>query len=109
MDDVCRLIKEELTYDAYGRPVTVKTTREVFCKVGGITRSEFYAAAAAGITPEITITLSDFMDYEGEKLVEYDGQIYSIIRTYQNSDRTGNAIELIVERKVGTMEAGESE
>lgn len=109
MDDVCTLVKEVISYDAYGRTVVTKTSREVFCRVSGITRSEFYAAASAGMNPEITITLSDFMDYEGEKLVEYDGQTYSVIRTYRNSERTGNMIELIVERKVGTMEVGESE
>lgn len=109
MDDVCVLIKEKISYDDYGRTITENIPREVFCKVSGVTRSEFYAAAAANMNPEITITLSDHMDYEGEKLVEYDGHQYSVIRTYQNSERNGNMIELIVERKVGTMEDWESE
>ena len=109
MDDICYLIKETVGYDDYGRTVTEQTKRQVFCKAFGITRSEFYAAAAANLNPEITLRLSDFMDYEGEKLVEYHGQFFSVIRTYQNSESTGNALELILERKVGTMGAGESE
>lgn len=109
MDDICYLVKETIDYDDYGRPVTKQTRRQVFCRASSITRSEFYAAAAANLNPEITLRLSDFMDYEGEHLVVFHGQPYSVIRTYQNSESTGNAIELILERKIGTMEAGDSE
>lgn len=109
MDDICNLVKEAISYDEYGRTAKTKTTRQVYCKVFGITQSEFYAAAAANLNPEIKIRLSMFEDYEGEKLVEYRGDTFSVIRVYRNSESIGDAIELTLERKVGTMEAGESE
>ena len=34
------------------------------CQIFGVTRSEFYSAAAAGLQPEVTVRLSDFTDYE---------------------------------------------
>lgn len=109
MYDVCKLVKETITKDDYGRPVATRTAREVYCRVYGVTQSEFYAAAAANLNPELKIKLEMFMDYEGEKLVEYDGQMYSVIRVYRNSETTGDAIELTLERKIGTIGAGESE
>lgn len=109
MDDVCKLIKRDTTgRDKYGNPEVTETEREVFCKVYGITRSEFYQAAVADLHPEITVRLSDFLDYEGEDLVEYRGIRYSVIRTYRDSGSfhhdsgmDPNAIELVLGRKVG--------
>ena len=109
MYDVCNLVKETISRDDYGRQVVHKTARQVYCRVYGVTQSEFYAAAAAGLNPELKIRLSMFKDYEGEKMVEYDGQNYSVIRVYRNSETIGDAIELTLERKIGTMEDGESE
>ena len=109
MDSTCKLIKKATTgRDQYGNPQVTETEREVFCRVYGITRSEFYQAAVADLHPEITIRLSDFLDYEGEDMVEHDGIRYSVIRTYRDSGsfhhRDGmepNGIELILGRKVG--------
>ena len=36
-------------------------------------------------------------------------QMFSVIRSYRDSEKIGDAVELILERKVGTMGAGESE
>lgn len=110
MDDVCTLVKETTVYDELGVPTSKQTHREVFCQVFGITRSEFYAAAAADLNPEITVRLTDFMDYEGEQLVEYHGEMYSVIRVYRSpasglSGMSANAVELILERKAGTKGA----
>lgn len=109
MDDVCTLIKETTGgRDKAGNPVTTTTEREVFCQVYGVARTEFYSAATAGLHPEITFRLQDFVEYEGEKLIRYDGELYAVIRTYRDRGSyhgTGgmdpNAIELICERRVG--------
>ncbi len=109
MDDVIRLIREDTSgRDKYGNPETVETSREVFCRVYGVTRSEFYQAATADIHPEITFQLSDFLDYEGEKTVEHNGIRYSVIRTYRDPGsfhhRRGmdpNGIELVCGRRIG--------
>lgn len=102
MDDVITLIQESApSYDQYGNERHVRTERELFCQVGGITRSEFYAAATVDMHPELTVTLSDYLDYEGEKLARYHGQLYSIVRTYRGRGQALNAIELVLERRMG--------
>lgn len=109
MDDVITLVKEKIIgHDKYGNEIIEKTTRELMCQAYGVTRSEFYAAATNDLHPEWTIRLSDFADYEGEKLAKFHGVFYSIIRVFRDSGSfhkgTGlepNGIELILERRVG--------
>lgn len=114
MDSVITLIGEEVTsYDDEGNKNTTTTEQEVFCQIFGITRSEFYAAATANLHPELTARISDFADYHGEKLARYDGVLYSIIRVYRDRGSLGhrsggsqmdpNAVELILERKIGNV------
>ena len=96
MADVLTLIAQTITIDEYGNEVSTETERPVFCEVGSITQSEFYAAANTELNPEYRFTVF-FGDYEGEALVEYNGSRYAIYRTY----RTGDSLELYAERKVG--------
>ena len=114
MDSVITLIGEQVTsYDDEGNKNTSESKREVFCQIFGVTRSEFYAAATANLHPELTARLSDFEDYQGEKLAEYDGVLYSIIRVYRDRGSLGhrsggsqmgpNAVELVLERKIGNV------
>lgn len=111
MDDVLTLIAQAVTtYDDYGNEVMTTTTREVFCRISGIARSEFYSAAQAGLKPEITARLSDHADYAGEKSAVFHGDEFDIIRVYRPSDSFGsdsyrsdmelNNIELTLQRKV---------
>ena len=114
MDDVITLIHEDVTgYDENGNEIIETTERDVMCQVYGITRSEFYSAAVANMHPELTVRISDAIDYEGEKTARFHDVLYSIIRTYRDRGsmqhaRSGgyermdpNAIELILERKIG--------
>ncbi len=70
-----------------------RETRLVFCSVRSIGMREFYSASATDFHPEIKFVLVDYLDYDGETLAEYDGQVYRIIRTY----RTGQELELTAE------------
>ena len=112
MDDVIVLIAEDVEgYDDQGNELREPDGREVFCQVFGVTRNEFYQAAQVNMQPELTVRLSDYADYNGEKLAVYHGDLYSIIRTYRDRGSIGrrtssgqmdvNAIELTLERKVG--------
>lgn len=94
--DVLQLIRQTQTTDDLGDPVIQETRREVFCELRSIGAKEFYQAQAVGFQPELKFVLADFYDYEGEPLVEYEGQRYRVLRTY----RTGNALELTVYREV---------
>ena len=67
--------------DEYGRVITEETRRDIFAAECGVKRNEFYQAQAIGMTPTVTFQCFDF-DYDGEKIVGYNGMEYSVIRTY---------------------------
>ena len=92
------LLSTTKAQDAYGVWVESPTSRMVFCQVDSVTRAEFFDGGRNGLNPEYRMTMF-FGDYNGEKLMSYNGQTYSIYRTYQGKNDT---IELYVERKGGT-------
>ena len=79
------------------RPVPVERT--VFCGVESVSASEFFAAAAAGMKPELRFTMFRF-DYEPtcEEECIFEGQYYSIYRSYRVKN---DQIELYAQKKVG--------
>lgn len=96
MADEILLIAQTITTDDYEREVVTETERSVFAQVFSITQSEFYAAANTELNPEYRFNVF-FGDYNGESLIEYQGNRYAIYRTY----RDGNYMELYAERKIG--------
>lgn len=96
MNEILTLIQTTQAADEYGDLVTTETTREVFAKLGSIGQKEFYQAQAVGLQPELKFVLADSLDYEGETLVEHNGQRYRVLRTY----RKGQELELTVYREV---------
>lgn len=96
--DVINLISMTRTQDEYGRWIETPTVKEVYCQVESVTRAEFFDAGRNGLNPEYRFTMF-FGDYSGESVVEYNGNTYSVYRTYL---RKTDVIELYVERKGGT-------
>lgn len=96
MTEILTLIAVQQHPDEYGDSVTTETTREVFAQLGSIGMKEFYQAQAVGLQPELKFVLADCLDYEGETLVEHNGQRYRVLRTY----RAGQELELTVYREV---------
>ena len=96
MNEVLTLITATQRVDEYGDLVTAESTREVFAKLGSIGQKEFYQAHAVGLQPELKFVLADYLDYNGETLVEHNGQRYRVLRTY----RAGHELELTVYREV---------
>lgn len=90
------LISQTISVDDYGNEVSTETQRQVFCEVNSITQTEFYAAANTELNPEYRFDVF-FGDYNGEDVIEYQGNRYAIYRTY----RTGDTLELYCERKIG--------
>lgn len=97
MTDVLYLFTTTYTRNAYGVDVPTNVRNEVFCEVHSITRAEFFEAGRNGLNPSFRFTVFAG-DYNGETVCEYDGNTYSIYRTYI----VGDYIELYVERKGGT-------
>lgn len=96
MDEVLTLIQQTHDTDEYGDPKLTETRTDVFARLASIGQKEFYQAHAVGLQPELKFILSDYLDYNGEKLVEHEGQRYRVLRTY----RSGLEMELVVYREV---------
>ena len=99
MNEVLTLIKQTQGTDEYGDPVIQETSREVFGGLQSVGQAEFYQAHATGLKPELKFTLADHWDYEGETLVEHDGQRYRVLRTY----RKGQELEITLYREVNPV------
>lgn len=97
MDDVLNLIGVSKTQDDYGVWRMTETSKEVFCSVQSVTRTEFFDAGRNGLNPAYVFTIFGD-DYDGEETVEFHGKRYGVYRTY----RAGDDMELYAERKGGT-------
>lgn len=71
---------------------TSETKRQVYCGFRSIGMQEFYQANASDFHPELKLVLADYLDYENEKLVDYDGQRYRVVRTF----RSGRELEIVL-------------
>jgi len=98
--EVITLVKETQVRNDFGVYEPVTETRDVFCQVRSITRSEFFDAGRNGLNPEFEFDVFSG-DYEGERTVVFRGQKYAVYRTYQG--RT-DVLELYVQREGGTNE-----
>ena len=91
------------TFDIYGNEIETVTTSSVFVMPRGVYNAEFYNAAQADLHPSITFELTNKADYNGEKVIEWEGKDYNIIRTDWNAQR--DKISLICEERVGKYAA----
>lgn len=84
---VIKLYDRTINKSATGFETRNETTgRDVYAEQGGVGRSEFYKAAAAGMTPAVTFTVSE-ADYKNERLVCFDGKDYKVLRKYPVPNR----------------------
>ena len=88
----------EPTYDGYGNEFIPEIDTTVFVQPRGVYQSEFYNAAQLGLKPSVTLFLSNRDDYDGQKVLEFEGKEYNVIRTDWNAQRDG--ISLICEERV---------
>ena len=85
-------------FDKYGNKTTKEVKRTVFVQPRGVYASEFYNAAQLGLKPSLTLFMTNRNDYQGEKVLEFNGKEYSVIRVDWNAQRDG--IFLICEERV---------
>lgn len=102
MNEVLYFIKQVQDADEVGDPVITETSRQVFCREISIGQKEFYQAYANGLQPELKLEIADYLDYEGEQMLDYipKGQAalqrFRILRTYS----VGHKLELVCYREV---------
>lgn len=80
--------------------VTAYEPRTVLCEVRSVYASDFFAAAHAGLRPAAVLILSNFADYEGERVVKVGDDTFTVIRRYRDGDR----LELTLEERTGEPE-----
>lgn len=90
------LIAETVTVNALRIEEVTETRREVLAEIESISQSEYFAAQDSDLNPEYRFRVF-FADYNGEKIVEFEGERFAVYRTFRNFDR----VELYTERKVG--------
>lgn len=93
-----KLIATQKSQNDYGVWEETQTSRDVFCQVESVTRAEFFEGGRNGLNPEFRMSMFSG-DYNGERLLMYNGNTYSIYRTFIAKN---DIIELYVERKGGT-------
>ena len=92
------LYTETVTQDAALNEIRTYTGRTVFVRrARSIYANEFYQAAAQGLQPAAVLVLF-FGDYEGEKVVGWEGKVYTVTRTYRKPD--SDDLELTLEERL---------
>lgn len=97
--ELATLISETWTTDALGVSQKNETTRDVYVAVDSVTSDEWFNGSRQGLNPEFRFRMFRF-DYEDEKIIEYQGDRYTIYRTYIGRN---DVIELYAQRKQGNV------
>ena len=82
-------LKEPIStvYDEYGNEKAEYITMTVYVIPRSVYATEFYSAAQAGLQPSKVLIIPNRIDYKGEKLGDYEGLEYDVIRAdYANHD-----------------------
>ena len=99
-DDVAILKKfGQSTFDAAGNEIVTVEETEVYVQPRGVYSNEFYNAAQVGLKPSLTLFLTNIEDYDGQKILTFQGSDYDVIRVDWSAQRDG--ISLICEERVG--------
>lgn len=96
---VANLIAETISMNEIGVPVSTETARQIYVFERSVTGTEWREAGRRGINAAVCLT-TPRCNYQGEKIVEYEGMRYGVYRTYV----AGDDIELYLEEKGGLHE-----
>lgn len=94
---VIYLVSNNKSQNELGIWVDNLTERKVFAEVSSVGQSEWFEGGRNGLNPEYRFRMFAY-DYNGESLVRYNGNIYSIYRTYVDRNEL---IELYAEKREG--------
>lgn len=78
--------------DGHGDPALEERLSDaVYAEARSIGQKEFYQAETSGLRPELKFMITDYMDYQGQQYLVYNGTRYTVLRTYRTS---GNELEI---------------
>lgn len=88
-DDELKLVSRTPTKNRgpRGQVLYTEEKRAVMCEVFPVSRDEYFRGAENGINPEFEFKINP-IEYNGEKIAEYDGRRFSIYRIYKASPDT---------------------
>ena len=97
----CKLRLVENQFNSYGMRIEDKVTETEIpiLRIEQVRATEFYKANEQGYRPSLRLRISN-LNYNGEQELEYNGTIYSVIRTEDYL----NDMVLICERKIKNLE-----
>lgn len=90
-NEVIYLVAKTSTTNNVGDQIKTEERTMRFAKLKSIGQSEFYQAQAIGLKPEIKFVLPDYLDYNNQEEIIYNGFRYKVLRTF----RTGNELEIV--------------
>lgn len=97
-ETMATLYTETITTDSSLNEVKTYTGTEIFVRrARSISMNEFYTASAAGLKPSVVLVIF-FGDYDGQKIVGWEGGIYTVTRTYRKPD--SDDLELTLEERL---------
>lgn len=91
------LITKTYTKDSLGQLVPTETTTDVMCNVTSVSAAEWARAGQEGLKASLVFDVWEY-EYDGQEELTYNGETYSVYRTYINND---GKVELYTEKKVG--------
>ena len=97
LDDVCFLMSQIITVDELQQEIIEYLPELVYCSKLSIGQGEYSVTMQNGLKAQFTLVI-DYDEYDGEKEIEYDRNVYSIYRTFVRKD---GYIELYCEERVG--------
>lgn len=89
------LISKTYEFDEFYNQVPYESRRKILCSENTVTRYEFYIASEQGLNPSLSLFIHPY-EYNNEDELEYNGNRYSIIRTFQKDFEN---LELVCEVK----------
>lgn len=89
-------------YDEYGNETVVYSTNEVFVNTRSVFQAEFYNAAQLGLNASLVLVISHRADYNGEKIVEFHGTDYDVVRADWTNG--GESVSLTLAERIGNVD-----
>lgn len=94
---VAYLITEEFDQDSIGAYIKHFEEKKVYGNITSVSASEWFEGGRNGLNPSLRLTMFKY-DYDGQSIIRIDDQLYTIYRTYEQSN---DMIELYLEKRKG--------
>lgn len=97
--EIIYLISRKKGEDDIGNIIaSSETSKKIYARKQSVRTSEFYNAVQCGLSPQIEFAIKR-LNYNGEKDLKWNNQIYSIIRTVDPKNKFD--IVLVCGKKIG--------